>query len=273
MALQFNLEKSTQALSFALAKHNVGSIIPCQVHVVMDVSGSFRDEHRAGYTQQLLNRFVPFSMLFDKDQILDSYAFGSNAKQLTEITASNYSDYIKKYMPVNGVGGCSTDYADAFRLMVQSVQTVTGKHQVTKQVPTQVQKQVVKPATGFFGKLFGKSEVTLETETVMQTVVETVNTTAQSDDKHLFFFVTDGDPDSESQAQKTLEKLMQDNIFIVFISINNQRVHFLNIFAQQPYAMYLNYTPSQLRDLHNVTDEDLYGQLLAAPQLTAWMNK
>lgn len=272
MALQFNLEKSTQALSFALAKHAVGQINPCQVHVVMDVSGSFRDEHQAGYTQQLLNRFVPFSMLFDKDQVLDSYAFGSNAKHLPEITASNYSDYIKRHMPIHGVGGCSTDYADAFRLMVTSVQT-TGKHQVTKQVPTQVQKQVVKPATGFFGKLFGKSEVTLETETVMQTVVETVNTTAQSDDKHLFFFVTDGDPDSESQAQKTLEKLMQDNIFIVFISINNRPVRFLETFAKQPYALYLNYTPSQLRDLHNVTDEALYGQLLAAPQLTAWMNK
>lgn len=273
MSIQFNLEKSTEALSFALTKHNVSTIKPCQVHMVMDVSGSFRDEHRAGYTQQLLNRFVPFSMLFDKDKVLDSYAFSSNAKQLPEITAKNYRNYIEKHMPILGVGGCTTDYADAFRLMVNSVQTVTGNQQVTTRVPTQVQKKVVKPATGFFGKLFGKSEVTFETETVMQNVVETVNTVAKSDEKHLFFFVTDGDPDSESQARKTLEKLMQDNIFIVFISINSSPVRFLQTFAKQPYAMYLNYTPSQLRDLQSVSDEVLYGQLLAAPQLTAWMNK
>ena len=250
MALQFNLEKSTEALSFALAKHHVGVILPCQVHMVMDVSGSFRDEHRDGYTQQLLNRFVPFSMLFDQDKVLDSYAFGSNAKQLPEITESNYASYISKHMPINGVGGCSTDYADAFRLMVESCQAPS------------VSTQVVRRASGLLGKLFGK------TETVTEQAA-----TSRTQEKHLFFFVTDGDPDSEQEARDVLKQLVQDNIFIVFISINSRPVRFLETFATQPYAMYLNYTPSQLRTLADVSDAELYGQLLAAPQLTTWMGK
>lgn len=263
MALQFNLEKSTQALSFALVKNQVGSILPCQVHMVMDVSGSFRDEHRAGYTQQLLNRFVPFSMLFDKDQVLDSYAFGSNAKHLPEITASNFTNYIEKHMPITGVGGCSTDYADAFRLMVASCQE--EKSTVSKVV----QKMVTQPAAGFFGKLFGKTE----SKMVSEVVTEQAPATGKAADKHLFFFVTDGDPDSEHEAKTVLSQLMQDNIFIVFISINDRPVRFLQTFAKQPYAMYLNYTPAELRNLANVTDEALYDQLLAAPQLVTWMNK
>lgn len=262
MAIQFNLEKSTQALSFELKKHNVGSINPCQVHMVMDVSGSFRDEHRAGYTQQLLNRFVPFSMLFDKDQVLDSYAFGSNAKHLPEITSSNFTNYIEKHMPINGVGGCSTDYADAFRLMIASCQ----EESVVSKV---VQKMVTQPATSFFGKLFGKTE----SKMVSEVVTEQSNTSGKAADKHLFFFITDGDPDSEHEAKTVLLQLMQDNIFIVFISINDRPVRFLQTFAKQPYAMYLNYSPTELRNIANVTDEALYDQLLSAPQLVTWMNK
>lgn len=257
MTIQFNLQKSTEALSFALVKHNVNTIVPCQVHMVMDVSGSFEDEHRAGYTQQLLNRFVPFSMLFDKDKVLDSYAFASRAEQLQEINENNFSNYIKQYVPYQGKFGYSTDYADAFRLMVGSTKGSTTQ---------QVKETVTKAATGFFGKLFGKTT----TEVVTKTVAAP---TSYAQDKHLFFFVTDGAPDSESEARQVLAELMEDNIFIVFISINNSRVSFLEKFAKEPYAMYINYTPRDLRNLANVTDEALYDQLLSAPQLVTWMNK
>ena len=260
MALQFDLQKSTQALSFALEKHEVAKILPCQVHMVMDVSGSFEDEHRDGYTQQLMNRFVPFSMLFDKDKVLDSYAFGSRAKQLPQITAANYAAYIKKHMPYsNGKLGYSTNYADAFTLMIESCQE---GHAVTQAV-----QQGSKKTAGFLGRLFGRSEP------IAEPAPAPVAPVAPSKEKHLFFFVTDGQPDSASEAKTKLDELMQDNVFIVFISVNPRPVSFLETFATAPHTMYLNYTPNQLRSLERVSDEDLYAQLLAAPQLVTWMNK
>lgn len=255
MAIQFNLEKSTQALQFSLEKNNVGKINPCQVHVAMDTSGSFYDEHEAGYTQQLLNRLVPFSMLFDKDKVLDSISFACEAVVLPEITERNYATYIKKHVPWQRGG--TTDYADAFRLMIESTEESTMQ---------QVTKSIIKPATGFLGKLFGKKTVEEVTENVAVG-------TSYAEDKHLFFFITDGSPNSQSEAQQALSQLMKDNVFIVFISISRSRISFLERFAKEPYAMYLNYTPNQLRTLQDVTDEQLYDQFLAAPQLVAWMNK
>lgn len=75
MAIVFPLEKATQSLSLELKKRDVDKIIPCQVKLAMDVSGSFEDEHGEGLTQNLLNRLVPFAMLFDKDGVIDSYTF------------------------------------------------------------------------------------------------------------------------------------------------------------------------------------------------------
>lgn len=254
MSIKFDLNKSTEALSFTLVKNNVSTIVPCQVHVVMDVSGSFEDEHRAGYTQQLLNRFVPFSMLFDKDKVLDSYAFAARAKKLPEINANNFHNYIQKHVPYNGAGvGFTTNYAEAFEFMVESTK---GESTVTK--------TVTKAASGFWNKLMGKTETTQVTQQVAG---------SYSQDKHLFFFVTDGVPDSASDARQALDALMQDNVFIVFISISNGKIGFLEKFATEPYALYLNYTPAALRNLENVSDAELYGQLLAAPQLVNWMNK
>jgi hypothetical protein len=255
MTIQFNLQKSTQALSFELKKHNVQTINPCQVHVAMDTSGSFIDEHQAGYTQQLLNRLVPFSMLFDKDKVLDSISFACEAHELEQINENNYADYIQRHVPYRRGG--TTNYADAFSLMVAS--TKGSKTQ-------QITQSVTKAATGFFGKLFGKTT----TEVVTKTVAEP---SSYAEDKHLFFFVTDGSPDSESEARQVLSELMEDNIFIVFISINDRRVSFLEKFAKEPYAMYINYTPRDLRGLVNITDEDLYDQFLSASQLVTWMNK
>lgn len=256
MTIKFNLEKSTQALSFELKKHNVDKIVPCQVHIAMDTSGSFRDEHQAGYTQQLLNRFVPFSMLFDKDKVLDSVSFACNAYELPEITEKNFSNYIQKHVPYQRGGG--TDYAKAFEVMLASTKNTPKTQQVTR--------EVTKAASGFLGKLFGKK--------VTETVVDTVATpTSYTEDKHLFFFVTDGEPNSETEAARVLDSLMKDNVFIVFLSISNRPVRFLDRFAKEPYASYINFTPSELRNLENVTDEELYGKLLASPQLVAWMNK
>lgn len=266
MSFQFELEKATEALSFALEKHDVTEIKPCQVHMVMDISGSFVDEHRDGYTQQLMNRFVPFSMLFDKDKILGSFAFGSYAKELEDITASNYENYIQQHMPYRGGG--STDYAEAFRLMLDSVDDEAVQKYVTEHRP--VTKQVAKPQ-GFFAKMFGAAP---EYETVHTTQAVQVPVAGKAEkEKHLFFFVTDGMPDSEREAEVMLSNLMRDEVFIVFISISRSPVKFLTKFARQPYAFYINYTPEDLHNLPNVSDEALYEQFLSSTHFVNWMNK
>lgn len=262
------LEKSVEALQLALVKHDVKEIKPCQVHMVMDISGSFIDEHHDGYTQQLMNRFVPFSMLFDKDKILGSFAFGSSARQLEDITERNYADYIAKEMPYRNGG--TTNYADAFRLMLGSIDEKPVQKFVTEH--RLVTKQVAKPQS-FMQKMLGKA-VEYETVEVLEPVQVPVATPPSLvKEKHLFFFVTDGSPDSEREAETMLSSLIRDEVFIVFISINSRPVNFLTKFARQPYAFYINYTPDELHKLQNVSDEALYDSFLASQHFVNWMNK
>ena len=256
-ALSFDLTKSTQALSFALQKHSV-AINPCQVHLAFDVSYSFNDEHCDGYTQQLLNRFVPFSMLFDKDQVLDSYVFSNECEQLSPIKSDNFADYIKNVVQKSSSYNKGTAYLPIFKMLIDETSGAVKRPPiVTQEVPTK----------GFFGKLFGK------TETI---VVETpVTDVPQTTERHLVFFVTDGEAGDQNRAKDYLASSLSNvaNPYFVFISIANHPFDFFtDNYSKTDYSSYLNFTPTQLRSLQTMSDEDLYA-LLLTPSLTAWMNK
>lgn len=234
MSLQFNLEKSTQTLSLNLQKKNVGTINPCQVTFIQDVSGSFDDEHRNGYTQAMLNRFVPFANLFDKNKTMESFVFSDEAMQLKDITIDNYSDYIRKQVIGCRVYNGMTEYYKAIKLVLESVNPPKS--------------------TGFFGGLFGKKEVVKE--------------------KYLHFFLTDGESQTRNKDLQTINELLgtDGNNFIVFMSIAPRKLSFLeDDYGDHKYTDYHNFTISELKNLDNVSDDDLY-EMLLSPQLIDWMN-
>lgn len=251
--MQFELTKATEALKFELNKREVDSILPCQVKLAFDVSYSFEDEHRNGYTQQLLNRFVPFAMLFDKDKTLESYVFASDEEQLTDINERNYFDYIhKQVMRSNSYGG-GTAYLPVLRHMLQP-----------KSADINPVEEIVEAASGLFGRLFGKKKVTV--------VTPVTATVAAQEDKNLIFFVTDGEAADQQRAQEFLDASMPDGKnFIVFISIGNRDFKFfVDNYKNTKYSSYFNLTPKELRVLEDMSDEDMYN-LILTPQLIEWM--
>lgn len=247
--LQFDLVKSTQALQFNLQKRNVNSIIPCEVFVAMDVSGSFDDEHRSGYTQTLLNRFVPFSMLFDKDKELNSFAFSSVSTELEIITEHNYKNYIK-----NEVIGCrgyngGTEYAPVLQDMFLAKKAV----EKTEVIETK--------SKGLFGGLFGG-----------KTTTETVTSVSYEDiDKKLIFFVTDGDEWSPESTKRVLNNYLHGKEFIVFLSVSDRKLRQLERYENGTYTSYHNFTFDQLHNLENWSDDEIY-DLLLTDNLVNWMS-
>lgn len=234
MALQFNLEKSTSALSFTLEKKQVGTINPCQVTFINDVSGSFSDEHEDGYTQSLLNRFVPFAMLFDKNKTMESFAFSSRAEKLKDITSRNYQSYIRDEVIGCNVYNGGTRYHTAIELIVDELK------------PSKV---------SFLGGMFGKKH--------------------SQPEKYLHFFLTDGESQSEAQDLRTINDLLsrEGNHFIVFLSVYQRKLDFLERnYGDHQYTDYHNFTKQELKNLENVTDEELY-EMLLSKQLIEWMNK
>lgn len=254
-SLKFDLVKPTEALSFVLQKNNVATIVPSQVHLAFDVSFSFHDEHSAGYTQQLLNRFVPFSLLFDKNKTLDSYVFATGCEKLDDINESNFSDYVKKHIQKSNSYNGGTSYLPIFKLLVSST---------NNSAPAPVERP---SAPGFFGRLFGKSQP-------VEYPAPTVQTT-DPEEKHLVFFVTDGAASDQERAKEFLDSTLKtvSNPYFVFISIGDKEFKFFkDNYKTTSYSNYFNLTADQLKGLSGVSDESLYEKIIS-PSLADWMNK
>lgn len=244
--MKFDLNKSTETLKFNLDKRGAGEIKPCQVTVTMDVSGSFDDEHRNGYTQQLLNRLVPFTMLFDKDKTIDMFAFASDATKLDELNMSNYESYIRSNVIGCAGYGRMTNYGKAFKLLLDN--------------DNHGSKVESSPSKGFLGRLFGSK----------QEVV--VDTSSSKDDRYLHFFVTDGHP-SDDGGSRILSKLLSENpkAFVVFISVGRSEIKELQQYKKGSQTSYFNLTVDELRNLEHASDDDLFDKIIT-DQMTKWMS-
>lgn len=246
--ISFDLEKSTEVLQFSLEKHQVSAIYPCQVNLTFDVSGSFHDEHRDGHTQRLLNRFVPFAMLFDKDKTLSSYVFSNLSEKLGDINEANYSDYVKRYIQRSNVYNGGTKYVPIFQKLIED----------TKAEIAPVQQA---PRKGFMSRLFGTTEASEVS-------------VAPTAEKHLHIFVTDGEATDQNSAALLLNKLMNENknVYFLFISISSTPIKFLqDAYGNTEYSSYINFTIPELRNLANVDDEALY-DLILNDSMVNWMN-
>lgn len=241
-AIVFDVDKAQQALSFCLKKHEVTQILPCQVHLAMDVSGSFHDEHHDGYTQELLNRFVPFALLFDKNKTIDSYIFGTGAAKIDDVNESNFANYIRNCLiKASGFNtyAYGTSYKPIFELLLKEAGAQVG---------------------GFLGGLFGN-----KTET------------ASTSERHLVFFITDGEAGDQDKAAALLASTLPKvkNPFFVFIGVPDSEEDDLTFFSRRyantEYSSYLRMTKPELLALKNLSNEDLYDKVLS-PQLVKWMN-
>lgn len=259
MALSFALNKATESLKLELQKRSIQTIVPCQVKLAMDVSGSFDDEHRQGYTQDLLNRFMPFALIFDKDGVIDSYTFATKSGRLPKIDKDNFDSYIQsKVINCYGYNGC-TYYKPVLELIAEDA----SPHDV---VVSGGQEAIAAKPAGFFGKMFGKKDVQ------EQVAVAPVITKGETE-KELIFFVTDGAADDTDKAKEFIQKMGKENVFFVFISVGDRDIQlFKESFESTPFSIYLKLTKSEIRNLHSWTDEQMY-DLLLQPSLIAWMDK
>ena len=251
MGLKLDLQKSKNVLSLALQKHGVTKINPCQVSFQMDVSASFEREHRNGHTETLLARIIPFALLFDKDGVIDMYAFGNGSQACEEANENNYYGYVEKYLPYDTTLGYGTLYLPAFRDLVSNGFNVTE----------QVTESIVKPQ-GFIGKFFGK-------EKIEQKIVQS----KESIGKHLSFFITDGEAQDQERAKDWLAQNQAEDHFIFFITIGgNDFKYFTQNYKGKEKSDYFNLTHNQLAELSGKTDEELY-EMFCTPSVVNWANK
>lgn len=188
--------KAKEDLKLSLEKKGVSDIPAADLAFALDVSGSFDDEHRSGITQQLLERLVPWGMLFDPDQKLDVFSFASGesgAHHVGDITPTTCANYIqdKIVQRVPGYSG-GTDYSHVIEKILQQF----GWMPVEKTEST----------GGFFGRLMGKTRTT---------------TTQNQQKRSIVLFITDGDNSDRAYTRDVLEQSEKrgDQVYFLFIGV------------------------------------------------------
>lgn len=243
MALSLNLTKGETSLKLCLQKAGVVQPPRVDLAFVLDVSGSFDDEHRDGITDALLARLVPWGLTFDPDRKLDVFTFSSGragAHNVGAVTADNYEGYVRRQVlrRVPGYGG-GTDYSYVLEQVLQSFGWATGG------------------GGGFLQRLFGSP----------------APAPAANARRGLVLFVTDGENSDRERTQRVLEASQQrgDAVYFNFIGISNQGGTFP--FLREIGERFGNTGLTVIRDLRRFTaqDDDQLNAALLQPELIEWL--
>lgn len=244
MALTLNLEKSATALKLCLQKAGITAPPVLEVGFAMDVSGSFEDEHRAGITDKLLTRLVPWGLVFDPDRKLDLFTFSDGAAHVHDVgpvDERNYEGFVPNRIvgKVTGWNG-GTTYSHVLARMLAHFGWAGD----------QVKK------AGFFGRMLGQKD----------TVV------AGAKKRSLVIVATDGDNSDHDKTRALLREseARGDKVYFLFLGISNggSRFPFLERIGDEfGNTGFVNI--KDLRSFINATDDELNAMLISE-ELLAW---
>lgn len=196
MPLIMNLEKIEAAKkSLVLSLEKAGFVAPPPVELVfvLDVSGSFEDEHRNGLTNDLLMRLVPWGLAFDPDRKLEVLTFSDGAgsvHRVGSVNATNCEDFVRREIVARVPGWKGgTDYSHAIEAALRQLGWLAPRR------------------PGLLGRLFGAQAPQ-----------------AVAHKRSLVIFVTDGD---NVDKQRTMEVLRAseargDVVYFLFLGVSNQ---------------------------------------------------
>lgn len=264
---QVPLTKSAQNFMLSMEKKGVPVIPKIEMSFLIDVSGSFDDEHRSGITSKFMSRFIPWAMNFDPDQKMDVFTFSNGEKHVQHVnavTADNHEDFIRKNIvgKVAGYNG-GTDYSYVIEASMREFGFLP------KMVQETVTEQKVEKA-GFFGKMLGKKD---EIKTSTSTVTKAVSGEKR---RALCIILTDGENFDQNRTVQVLKESQQrgDNIYFLFVGMNNDpTVKFENIVELGELFTNTGFTRVQnLKAFADLPDEQLNDQFLT-DEFVQWIKK
>jgi hypothetical protein len=228
MALTLDLQKSAQSLVLSLEKKGIATPPSIDLAFNLDVSGSFDDEHRAGITNTLLTRLVPWAMVFDPDRKLEVFTFSDgrqSAHYVGDVRPDNCEDFVAKHI-INRVPGYygGTDYSYVLDKNLEHFGW-TGNAGQGQQSPA---NQASKPS--LFGRLSsmfgGQAPAPAPSVTPATPAATTAPTPGQK--RTIIIHVTDG---QNSDTQKTLATLSasekrKDGVYFLFLGVSQQNTKF-----------------------------------------------
>lgn len=128
--MSISLDKKISLVKDVLARRNVPENIKLQVKSCIDISGSMSSLFSNGTVQEVTDRLLAVAVRFDDNQSIESYCFGSDAAQLSDIKPAMFGKYIDNcFLPEAKKSGhlwSGTSYAKALKLIMKDGQGQSG---------------------------------------------------------------------------------------------------------------------------------------------------
>lgn len=233
-----NLEKHVVNLSkcvVSLSKEsgvNLGSA-SAKVVVVLDYSGSMSRLYANGTVQHTIDRLVPLGLTFDDNGSIDVYLFQSDYRKMTDLSLSNYDNYVRTVIAASGYTMGGTNYAPVLSAIIGGGISYQG---------------------GFLG--FGRKAV--KTEAIVDDA-----------DPTFILFITDGENADRNETDRIILKSSEMNVFIQFIGIGDYQFRYLEKLDDMPGRKRDNTGFSKMKDLERADDNELYMNVLR--QFSCWL--
>ena len=252
--MQINLEKSAQNLRISLEKRGIAKMPEMEMAGLLDVSGSFDDEHRDGVTNDLLTRLIPWGMTFDPDKKADLFTFSNGERSaylVGSVDETNYINYIPNHVieKVPGYNG-GTHYSHVIRKALQHFGWIAGGE--------------APKSGGFLSKLFGGNKASGETN-------------SGAPRRAILFFITDGaiQPEDKPSTSAIIAQADREGyeVFIVMIGVSNQTVDFS--FPESLARSHRNVAFHTVKDIKGFTrlSDDQINDFFLTDKLTTWLKK
>ncbi len=234
----FNLEKEEKKVKFVLEKKQIANIT-AMVSLVLDISGSMKNNYERGIVQEFFQRTLPVALNFDDNGELDVFVFSSgkmHAQISPSATRANYDSYVQKEILNNrGIekwGG--TDYAPVTEALLKEYGFLTKKG-------------------GFFG--MGGQEV--------------LQASSKKGFPAICYFITDGENSDQTETYQLLKKCQEahSNIYFLFIGIGREAFRFLKRVADD----FDNTGFLAIEDLGKSASDEAFHESLLPDELCTWL--
>ncbi|MDE6909596.1 MAG: VWA domain-containing protein [Lachnospiraceae bacterium] len=211
---------------------NLGSA-SAKVVVVLDYSGSMSRLYANGTVQHTIDRLVPLGLTFDDNGSIDVYLFQSDYRKMTDLSLSNYDNYVRTVIAASGYTMGGTNYAPVLSAIIGGGISYQG---------------------GFLG--FGRKAV--KTEAIVDDA-----------DPTFILFITDGENADRNETDRIILKSSEMNVFIQFIGIGDYQFRYLEKLDDMPGRKRDNTGFSKMKDLERADDNELYMNVLR--QFSCWL--
>lgn len=233
-----NLEKHVVSLSKCIVDLGKKSGVDlgsarARVVVVLDYSGSMSPLYLRGTVQRTINRLVPLGLTFDDNGSIDMYLFQNDFIKLTDLTLSNYEDYVQHVIMTSGYRMGGTSYAPVLRAIIE------GK---------------MHKKAGFLGRSAKKNPE---------------NALVNDKETTFILFITDGENGDREETNKIIKKSSEMNVFIQFVGIGNEKFKYLKKLDELPGRVRDNTGFTKMEDLDKADDKELYTNVL--DQFANWL--